>query len=63
MKLVCLDRDSCAESHYLTNQELALIDLQKKFHKCLYCNRIAILVVDNFIFTEDQKKRIRTRKR
>jgi hypothetical protein len=63
MKLVCLDREACAESHYLTSQELASIDLQKKFHKCFHCNQIAILVVDNFVFTQNQNKKPRLRKR
>jgi hypothetical protein len=54
MKIVCLDRDNCGESFYIQEEDLKTFDFSKKFHKCKFCNKIAILVKDDFFFDEEK---------
>lgn len=58
MKIVCLDRDNCNESFYIPKEDIKSFDFSTKFHKCKFCNKIAILVKDDFFFDEEETSRI-----
>lgn len=54
MKIVCLEEDNCGESYYLKDLDYKTIHLDQKFHKCKYCNSLAVLVKNNFVFNENK---------
>jgi len=54
MKIVCLDTDNCNETYYLTDEDYENINLSEKFHKCPYCNKLSILVSNDFFFEKER---------
>lgn len=54
MKLLCLDIDNCAETYFLKDDDYKLFNLNEKFHRCQECSSIAILVSDDFFFSQEK---------
>jgi hypothetical protein len=54
MKLLCLDLDNCGETYFLNDEDYTYFNLNNKFHKCLDCSSLAILVPDDFFLSEEK---------
>lgn len=54
MKLVCLNLDNCGEVYFLTQEDYKTFNLNEKFHRCFDCSALALLVNDDFFFSEEK---------
>tara|TARA_E500000331_G_C17118008_1_gene652575 strand:+ start:703 stop:921 length:219 start_codon:yes stop_codon:yes gene_type:complete len=54
MKYLCLDRDACAYSRSLTQEEYKTLRFDEIFYNCEACNYYMILVKDDFNLDELQ---------
>lgn len=54
MKLICLDLDDCAYSHYITDDEFKNVNFKHPFKTCPECNYLAVLVPKDFKLNENK---------
>lgn len=59
MKLICLNDDICGETYILADEDYKYFDLRKKFHKCLECSSLAMLVTDDFFLSKSKESHLK----